>query len=1153
MMLCFAFFGLARAQVTIGDLETAGNDTYLPMNSLYEYSYSQQIYTADEIGTAGTINAITIWMYGAADLYTIPFDIYMVETDKESFTSTTDWESVTSGDIVYSGSVTVHNTTAEAYTFELATPFAYSGTGNLLIAFDNNCGQWKGGLNGKVFTATDNVTRSIYGRQDSNDYDPTNMSGVTASAAPRAMRNVIEIDITPSGSGPTCARPTGLAISYTGGNTAQVSWNSEATAWNIDVNGTVTAITTNPYTLTGLEMGTTYTVKVQANCGGGDLSDWSSAKSFATDLCMPENMCEISYVLNDSYGDGWNGNAIKVTDVLTGNTITQLTMTSGSSASGSFAVCDGRQIQFSWVTGSYAYENSYTVTDANGTVIFSGSGALTEPVNYTVDCPSCITPKNFTVSDITAHGATLDWVSAAEAWQIDCNGAITDVTEKPITLTLEPDTEYTVKVRAYCGGEDYSDWTSAQTFSTLPTCYAPTDMVISDITAYSANVAWTSDNTNIEMRYSVDVRPITTFDDSQMNGWTNIDADGDGYVWVLASEAAGVYHNEGVDVTGNGHNSSYDFLISGSFTNAVPIALTPDNYLVSPQITLGGSITFWAQAQDASYPAEHFGVAVSTTGNTDAADFTTIQEWTMTAKSANPFRTNAPRGGNNLRAAGNWYQYTVDLSAYSGQGYVAIRHFDCTDQFILNVDDIFIEEPGFELPWVYVTNPASPQALTNLEPETTYLVQVRANCGAEDGYSRWLEGSFTTLPACMVPTNLVISNIDKRSADLAWTSNGDETAWQICLNGDETNLIDVTATTYSFTGLEPETRYSVKVRAYCDETLQSAWSSPVTFYTLIACPAPTNLFISDIANISAVANWTGEGDFELQYAEDVWKHYDNGVYAQTMGAGGTIYWGMMLPAESLTAGEPLTKVALHTSYAGEATLNVYLGGDQPTGTPAATQTFTMAGDGDFMEITLDTPVAIDGTQNLWITFYQSGLTYPADGCTGPTDPNGRWVSLNGETWADIAGYGYDYTWMIRAAFGNNTQTEWVTIDNATSPQAITGLTPETNYFVRVKHICGGIDGESVWTSTMFTTDIACPAPTALAATPYALSAELSWEGTSESYIVSYRRPEYEDGGLSETFGTTIPTGWAMYTGLLSAEGTATLTPATYGWSFGTGN
>ena len=50
------------------------------------------------------------------------------------------------------------------------------------------------------------------------------------------------------------------------------------------------------------------------------------------------------------------------------------------------SVCNGREIQFSWVTGSYPDETSYVVKDVNGHEIFSGSGAMSAPVNYTVDC-----------------------------------------------------------------------------------------------------------------------------------------------------------------------------------------------------------------------------------------------------------------------------------------------------------------------------------------------------------------------------------------------------------------------------------------------------------------------------------------------------------------------------------------------------------------------------------------------------------------------------------------------------------------------------------------------------------------------------------------------------------------------------------------------
>ena len=179
-----------------------------------------------------------------------------------------------------------------------------------------------------------------------------------------------------------------------------------------------------------------------------------------------------------------------------------------------------------------------------------------------------------------------------------------------------------------------------------------------------------------------------TFDDNTMMGWTSLDADGDGNGWV-SSANPGIYHNSGVSLSGTGHNDSEAYVISGSFANQTGQALTPDNYLVSPAKIAaqdGAAINFWACAQDASWAAEHFGVAVSTGSNTSAADFTTVQEWTMTAKNG--------RGADEYSAVrgtrqGSWYQYTVDLSAYAGQEiWVAIRHFNCTDMFILNVDDI---------------------------------------------------------------------------------------------------------------------------------------------------------------------------------------------------------------------------------------------------------------------------------------------------------------------------------------------------------------------------------------------------------------------------------------------------------------------------------
>ena len=192
MVLLFGSANFLRAdEVTIGDLENAVSDTYLPMNSLYNYSYTQQIYTAEEIGTGGTINAITVWMYGNENLYEMPFNIYMMEVEKDEFDSTTDWVVVTEADMVYTGTVTVHNATAEPYTFTLDVPFEYSGMGNLMIAFNNTTGQWKGGLNAMVFGTTEDPARSIYARRDSGAYDPYDPTFTATSLSYR--KNVITL------------------------------------------------------------------------------------------------------------------------------------------------------------------------------------------------------------------------------------------------------------------------------------------------------------------------------------------------------------------------------------------------------------------------------------------------------------------------------------------------------------------------------------------------------------------------------------------------------------------------------------------------------------------------------------------------------------------------------------------------------------------------------------------------------------------------------------------------------------------------------------------------------------------------------------------------------------------------------------------------
>ena len=46
-----------------------------------------------------------------------------------------------------------------------------------------------------------------------------------------------------------------------------------------------------------------------------------------------------------------------------------------------------------------------------------------------------------------------------------------------------------------------------------------------------------------------------------------------------------------------------------------------------------------------------------------------------------------------ITPAGTWGQYTIDLSQFEGaMGRFAFRHFDCSDMFYLNLDDVVVTE-----------------------------------------------------------------------------------------------------------------------------------------------------------------------------------------------------------------------------------------------------------------------------------------------------------------------------------------------------------------------------------------------------------------------------------------------------------------------------
>ncbi|MCR4964287.1 MAG: fibronectin type III domain-containing protein, partial [Bacteroidales bacterium] len=300
---------------------------------------------------------------------------------------------------------------------------------------------------------------------------------------------------------PTCVRPASISVSSVTDNSAEISWVTAGTesAWNVEykeasaTTWTVVPVTTNPYTLTGLTAGTAYDVRVQADCGAGDVSTYRES-SFQTEACAPSSQCTYVFNMTDSYGDGWNDAYINIVQ----NGVTVATagenFTTGTSYTQNVALCDNISTTLVWVSGDFDDECSFTVTDPSGTTIYTSVyepyGTLT---TFTTDCGGtttpCDAPTGLAVNNVTQTTATASWTAGGTetSWNVQYKAAA-DATWQSATANttsytmtgLTPGTNYQVKVQAVCDASTTSDWTTAVSFTTpnqdTPTCPAPTDL-----------------------------------------------------------------------------------------------------------------------------------------------------------------------------------------------------------------------------------------------------------------------------------------------------------------------------------------------------------------------------------------------------------------------------------------------------------------------------------------------------------------------------------------------------------------------------------------------------------------------------------------------------------------------------------------------------
>ena len=598
-----------RDQVVIG--EGTSTSYVVPFNSLWGYSYVEQLYLAEEIGTPGMITSIAFNLSGTSSS-TNDIDIFMVNTDKDAFASNADYVPVTEADMVFSGQVTF--AAGDWTVIELDNPFFYDGTNNLMIGMH----EYTSGYSSRYFYYTQYPNnRTISFHSDSANPDPYNLGSYSGTVYTKDFAANITIDITPGGGG-----------GGTGDDpVTPITWSN----------------------VLPKDMETTVTVNVTVPVGSVDGTYVEFINQFEEGTDFITTLDETGTVTFDNFRKGEYLFTVALDKYTTPYTETPVSI---------------------WDETTYdiVLSEIFAPVDA---IAVSGTGFARWTEMLPVDR---LAEKYFLKLDGAFLGETTDNYYQFEG--------------------LEEGTQYTAAVAVVysLGMSEY-----VQTTFTYTGCEGVPqqveDLAVDTVVDMNVTLVWNggSPTPTPPTPPTPPTGNTFDFDDGTMQGWTTIDANNDGYDWVLGSQCGGIYLVAGASLSGSGHNSSADLVVSGSYSNVTNQAITPNNFLVSPNKAEYTAVDFWACGQDASWASEHFGVFVSTAGNTAAADFTMVQEWTMTAKGEGAMSIG--RDGN-TRAQGSWHEYTVDLSAYAGQEiWVAIRHFNCSDMFMLDVDDITLGEP----------------------------------------------------------------------------------------------------------------------------------------------------------------------------------------------------------------------------------------------------------------------------------------------------------------------------------------------------------------------------------------------------------------------------------------------------------------------------
>ncbi len=914
-----------------------------PMGNAYYYcSTAQFIYTAEELGTAKTINSVAFYHNDKSLVSTVK--IYLFHTT-ESTVNTSSY--VTSGTPLYTGTnITLGGSSAGWQTFTLETPFEYNGTDNLLVVVcrtKRSDGGTPTYLTALAWQYTSTSENYRYMMRSNDTESNVALSNTTTAYVRSYYRPNIQIEYElPS----SCEKPATCEVSDVTHNSATLTWSGGSGTYNVQVKGGdwadwteilhETTLTTKD--LEDLTMATNYQARVQSVCASEN-SGWMST-SFTTE-CGPAGI---------GYQCGFEG---PNTGGTTSYPLPACWTRTGTSTYYPYAYNSGSHL------GSYClYFSGSSSTDASAMLPEIEGGVNGKRLSFYLKVSN--TAVSMSVGYLNGTNTFVEVESVAptttysyQLMEVD----FANIEGNPTNMVLKFKSTYNNTAYAYIDDLE---------LKAIPTCFRPTmATTATNIGPTTATVSWTAGGTNQDrwdVYYSSDYTAPTSSSVPQVQftadnpciltgltpstsyrvyvrGNCGTQAEPDYSEWstnyctfttpAYCADMQVQYSTITFsDITYNSANVSWtiageatewkvqcsqdntfatiDKEVIANTNSAALSGLTAEKtyYVrIAPYCAEATDYTPWSSYKSFSTPEScpapvlaeptnttAYGATLTWTGTSDHYDVMVGEETITPVLDANFENNQIPTGFTNSTT----YPWAVTAGGYNGSDYcIKSGGYDYQNSNLSY--QVTLTGPGTIVFWAKVSSEED-------YDWGRFLIDNSQKMNIS-GEVDWTKYSYELTAGTHTLIWTYYKDVSSASGDdcfyvddITITSNSVAT-WQVAA----TNVTESPYVLSNNAVLSPETDYQVKLIGYCPWTSEQTESNAQSFTTSSSCETPTGLAESEVTNESAKITWDTHGltTFNLRYrtGTEEWETKNNVACPYTIeGLGGNTTYEVQVQA-----------------------------------------------------------------------------------------------------------------------------------------------------------------------------------------------------------------------------------------------------------------